>query len=174
MRLGPAEPGDADALADILLEGLATYAPFAPEGWKLPEDRLELALGIAMRISDPDRWFCVGRDDSGTVLGFSGGEPSLKSRPEGGSPEVAHLGHCFVRPAAFGTGLASALLAAAVDEAAARGFAAIRLFTPSMHARARRFYEREGWFVAGEPHWAEPLGLEVVEYRRALPKNGIT
>ena len=168
MRLGPPEPGDADALAEILLEGLATYSAFAPEGWALEEDRLEIALGIAMRFSDPERWFCVGRDAAGAVVGFSGGEPSLKSRPEGGSPEVAHLGHCFVRPAAFGTGLASSLLAAAVDEAAARGFAVMRLFTPAMHARARRFYEREGWHVAGEPHFAEPLGLEVVEYRRGL------
>lgn len=168
MRLGPPEAGDADAMAEILLDGLAAYGAFAPEGWAVPEDRLELSLGIAMRLSDPDRWFCVGRGDGRGVLGFSGGEPSLKSRPAGGEEGLAHLGHCFVRQPEFGSGLASRLLRAAVEEAARRGFAAIRLFTPSDHARARRFYEREGWSVGGEPHHAEPLGLEVVEYRRPL------
>ena len=42
----------------------------------------------------------------------------------------------------------------------------MRLFTPAGHARARRFYEREGWEPRGEPTLEEPLGLELIEYRR--------
>jgi hypothetical protein len=39
---------------------------------------------------------------------------------------------------------------------------------PSGQARARRFYEREGWQAAGEL-FDNPLGLLLVEYRRGLP-----
>ena len=46
--------------------------------------------------------------------------------------------------------------------------ATIRLFTPYGAARARAFYEREGWEPAGRA-FAEPLlGLDLVEYRREL------
>ena len=53
-------------------------------------------------------------------------------------------------------------------EARARGFAAMRLFTPAPQARARRFYEREGWALARPPAFDERMGLEIAEYRRAL------
>jgi hypothetical protein len=55
----------------------------------------------------------------------------------------------------------------ALEEAARRGFPTIRLFTPVGQARARRFYEREGWEERGEPFDA-PLGLSLIEYRREL------
>ena len=44
----------------------------------------------------------------------------------------------------------------------------MRLFTPAAHARARRFYEREGWAQHREPELDEGFGMEIVEYRRAL------
>jgi predicted GNAT family N-acyltransferase len=43
----------------------------------------------------------------------------------------------------------------------------MRLFTPEGQARARRFYEREGWVQYGEPFEAG-LGIPLVEYRREL------
>ncbi len=45
----------------------------------------------------------------------------------------------------------------------------MRLHTPSGQARARRFYEREGWQAAGAHAADAVLGLETVEYRRRLP-----
>ena len=60
------------------------------------------------------------------------------------------------------------LHAAAVDEARARGFTAMRLFTPGGQERARRFYEREGWSLVRPPAFDERIGLEIAEYRRAL------
>jgi hypothetical protein len=44
----------------------------------------------------------------------------------------------------------------------------MRLFTPAEQQRARRFYEREGWSAVTEAYLEEPLGLEIVEYRRPL------
>jgi hypothetical protein len=49
----------------------------------------------------------------------------------------------------------------------ARGYRAARLFTPSLHARARGFYERRAW-LAGDNEWSNDPGLNVIEYRLAI------
>jgi GNAT superfamily N-acetyltransferase len=83
-------------------------------------------------------------------------------------PGLAHFWMLFVRPSHWGTGLATQLHREAVREAAARGYASMRLFTPAGQTRARRFYEREGWIAAGEPVEDDDFGLPVVEYRQEL------
>jgi hypothetical protein len=51
------------------------------------------------------------------------------------------------------------------DAARELGFSELRLFVAEGQARARRFYEREGWRPAGEP-FDDPIpGLRMVEYR---------
>jgi GNAT superfamily N-acetyltransferase len=62
--------------------------------------------------------------------------------------------------------VAAELLAAAVAEARQRGFQRMRLLTPRDHARARRFYEREGWRPTGVEldRGSTLLGLAIVEY----------
>jgi hypothetical protein len=49
----------------------------------------------------------------------------------------------------------------------AQGYERARLYTPSLHARARRFYERRGW-TAGEESFNEYLALALTEYRLVL------
>ena len=44
----------------------------------------------------------------------------------------------------------------------------MRLFTPERHARARRFYEREGWVPRGDRRPESDFGMDIVEYRRPL------
>jgi hypothetical protein len=63
--------------------------------------------------------------------------------------------------------LAGTLHLRAIEEASARGFTAMRLFTPVGQARARRFYEREGW-VTGSLQIDVAGGLPAIEYRRPL------
>ena len=162
-----ATPADADALAAIVAEGFASYASFAPEGWAAP-DRLELALGFAVQLQVADRRCWLAEDDGGVAVGQVAIAPAELSRTPVDEPGVAHLSHLFVRRAQFGTGLATRLLALAVEEARCGGFTAMRLFTPVGHARARRFYGREGWAARGEPFFEPPLGLELIEYRRPL------
>jgi hypothetical protein len=48
-----------------------------------------------------------------------------------------------------------------------QGYERARLFTPSQHVRARRFYERRGWAL-GEQRLDLNLGLELAEYRLEL------
>jgi hypothetical protein len=54
-----------------------------------------------------------------------------------------------------------------MNAAAARGFAAMRLFVAAGQVRARRFYTREGFVEVGQPV-EFGLGLPTLEYRRAL------
>ena len=61
--------------------------------------------------------------------------------------------------------MATALNAAAVETAGERGFTEMRLFVAAGQARARRFYEREGWRAVGEPFFDPVPGLTLVEYR---------
>ncbi len=83
-------------------------------------------------------------------------------------PTLAHVSNLFVRRDFWGTGLARDLNRAAVDRALERGFKELRLFVAAGQARARRFYEREGWFAAGDEFDDPAPGLTMVEYRYRL------
>jgi len=108
-------------------------------------------------------------DDAGEPAGHVGiTHAAERERPHVRIPDRAHLWMLFVRPPWWGSGLAGRLNGLAVGEAAARGYAAIRLHTPAGNARARAFYEREGWSTDGVAIPEPLLGLDLVEYRRDL------
>jgi hypothetical protein len=52
-----------------------------------------------------------------------------------------------------------------------QGYERARLFTPTDHLRAKRFYERRGWTVAGAEDSAH-LGLSLTEYLLDLRRVG--
>jgi len=55
-----------------------------------------------------------------------------------------------------------------VDDAPRLGLTHLVLWTPAEQHRARRFYEREGWRLAGRDD-DTPIGFPVVEYRLECP-----
>jgi GNAT superfamily N-acetyltransferase len=122
---------------------------------------------LSRLIEDDDVWYGVAEHE-GELVGHVGFLPAERTFAPVGDPRLAHFRQLFVRTAHWGTGLATRLHAAAIDEARARGFDAMRLFTPAAQERARRFYEREGWSLARPPAFDERIGLEIAEYRRAL------
>jgi GNAT superfamily N-acetyltransferase len=165
--LRPAEVGDAEQLAAILIEGFETYREFAPPGWAGPPEVDGIAPELARRLAQPSVWGMVGEHPSG-LAGYVTLLPASESRRPVDDPALMHFWMLFVRSPWWGSGLATRLHKEACAAAAARGFAALRLFTPARQVRARRFYEREGWTVAEPPYSDPDLGLEIVEYRRAL------
>jgi GNAT superfamily N-acetyltransferase len=166
-----ATPADADALATTVAEGFASYREFAPPDWQPPE-RLEFALGIAVRLRRATLEGWLAEDDAGVPAGHVTYLPAAESRDPVDDPALAHLEQLFVRPAHWGSGVASDLLAVAVAHATQAGYETMRLATPVDHHRARRFYEREGWAPHGEPFHGEALGLVLLEYRLVLRGGG--
>jgi GNAT superfamily N-acetyltransferase len=157
---------DAEAMVAVTVEGFAGYRSFAPAGWVAPSASKELER-LRHLLADDDVWYRVA-EHQGEVVGHVGFLPSRLSFVRNDDPGLAHFRQLFVRTAHWGTGVATRLHAAAIDEARVRGFDAMRLFTPALQERARRFYEREGWSLARPPAYDERLGLEIAEYRRAL------
>jgi GNAT superfamily N-acetyltransferase len=163
--LRPATDTDVEAIATIVVECDRTFIEFAPAGWQPPSYERELEQARTA-MATPRRWIAVAEAD-GEVVGYAAFVAADATGMPAGDNTLAHLGRLFVRPAHWGTGVAGALLDAATAEAAARGFTRMRLFTPRCHARARRFYEREGWQAVAEMP-ESPLGLPLTEYRRDL------
>ena len=112
-------------------------------------------------------WCLLAEDEAG-VAGYVAFLPAAEARRAVPDPQLAHFWMLFVRAAWWGSGLARELHRAACAAAAERGFTAFRLFTPADHARARRFYEREGWAVADGPFDDADVGFAMFEYRRPL------
>jgi len=168
LQIRPARPEDAGELAATARLGFESYRAWAAPGWRPPPPALTLRA-IRLRLRQSTTWCVLAAAPDGAVAGHVGFTPaSERLRPHVTIPERAHLWMLFLRPAWWGSGLAVRLHDLALAEAARRGYASMRLYTPAGSARARAFYEREGWSAAGAP-FAEPLlELELVEYRRLL------
>jgi len=161
---------DLDALIADVAAGFASYVEFAPSGWQPPDISTERGR-TAEQLADPATWALLALVDgspAGHVAFFPGRRRAPGGAPgEGESepiPGLAHLWQLFVLPEWWGRGVAPVLHDAAIAEMRSQGYRRARLFTPSGHARARRFYERRGWTPA-DAGWNEFLALELVEYR---------
>jgi GNAT superfamily N-acetyltransferase len=163
-----AVPDDAPALAATTRLGFETYRSWAPPDWQPPPHALEVRA-IRERLKLASTWCAMAVEEDGDHAGHVGITHALeRERPHVRLEGRAHLWMLFVRPPWWGTGLAQRLHRLALEEAARQGYRSIRLYTPHGAARARAFYEREGWELHA-PAFPEPLlGLDLVEYRRGL------
>jgi GNAT superfamily N-acetyltransferase len=148
-----AEVADADDLIATVVGCFEGFRAFAPATWSPPDEAVQLPR-LRDEIADP-RSFTLLAEADGAPAGHVHWIPL-------GDPVDIHLRHLFVREPFWGKGLAVALHAAAV---AAMGGRTARLFTPAGQARARRFYEREGWRLVAEREDAH-FGMPLAEYRR--------
>ena len=153
----PVRAEDFPALEAITDAGVAAYREFAPPGWDPSGHPLAF---------EPGMWWLVAEAD-GVPAGHTAFRAAATHRHADPDPALAHLGALFVHPDHHGSGLAAELMRRAGAAAAEQGYVRGRLFCAAGYARGRRFYEREGWRVAGEP-FPEPDwgGIELVEYRR--------
>jgi GNAT superfamily N-acetyltransferase len=165
---------DLDALMANMAVGLSSYVAFLPAGWQPPDVEGERDQRAEL-LADAASWALLalaGDTPVGHVMFTPArrrrpGEPPGDWRARTLIPGVAHLSQLFVLPDWWGRGVAPLLHDAATGEMRARGFRFARLFTPSLHARARRFYERRGWAAVGE-EFNDELDLDLTEYRLAL------
>jgi GNAT superfamily N-acetyltransferase len=166
IRIRRATTADDEPLALGVIEGVEDYPLFAPPGWTAPSFEAELKH-VRDALADADVCCLVAESASGLV-GQITLLPAARAPHAVDDPTLGHISNLFVRRDHWGAGPASALHRAALEAADARGFTALRLFVAAGQARARRFYEREGWLPAGEP-FADPIpGLTMIEYRYRL------
>jgi GNAT superfamily N-acetyltransferase len=164
--LRAATPADAERIARTVIDGFEHYRSFAPPGWEPPP--LDHEIEVLRDLLPDERVWCRLAESGGAIVGQVTFLPASRAAVQDDDPELAHLRNLFVDERHWGTGLATTLHSAAIGEARRRGFTTMRLFTPAGQARARRFYEREGWRPAGEEFYAPGPDLALVEYRCAL------
>jgi GNAT superfamily N-acetyltransferase len=164
VNVRPATVDDAGTIHAAVTASFEAYRSFAPAGWNPPEETVARERELLAR-ADYHAWIA---EDGGGYAGHAAWWPASETFRPTGDPRLAHLRHLFLAPAHWGSGLAADLLARVVADARAAGFTRMRLGTPQGQARARRFYEREGWTWDGAVLEDTPFGLPMVEYFRPL------
>ena len=122
LHLRPAEPHDADAIADIHIAARREAMPWLPE-LHTDEETLDWVTNVV--LPNQDVWVA---EADGQVVGYV-------------SFEGADLNDLYVRPGMQGAGVGSALLAKA-RELSAGG---LSLWTFQRNENARRFYENRAF-----------------------------
>ena len=125
MRIRPAAPADAEAVADLFLAAKAemTYLPVLHTDAETRSWIRDVVLG------DLEVW--IAEDDNGRVVGFAALGDDL-------------LEHLYVHPEAQKQGVGATLLTVAKE----RRPQALRLWVFQKNVDARRFYERHGFTLA--------------------------
>ena len=169
MRYRRALPEDAPAVMAVVQAGFETYRAYAPPDWEPPDETRdeEIQRGRA-ELADPQTTAYVA-EDGGRVIGHVRIVRAVAPSPDGTTPDW-HFRHLFVLEPYWGTGVAKALHDLAVRDLVGTA----RLYTPEPQARARRFYEREGWQLHHGPHGAAGFPFALVEYRLTgqSPRSG--
>ena len=167
IRLRRATIADAEPLARGVIEGVEDYPSFAPPGWAAPSFEAELEH-LREVLPDPDVC-CLIAESEGALIGQITILPAARSGRPVEDSSLAHISNLVVRRDYWGVGLAGDLHRAALQAASAAGFKELRLFVAAGQARARRFYEREGWVPINDPFDDPTWGLTFMEYRYRLP-----
>ena len=155
----PASPADAALLAELAAETFPLACP--------PHTTAEaIAAFVAEHftierfdgyLADPSRTLVVAEDVAGRFVGYSmliAGDPADADAAAAVTVRPAiELSKFYTRAAAHGTGVASPLMAATLEAAAATGAAAAWLGVNEENARAIRFYEKHGFAKVGRKHF---------------------
>ncbi|WP_227000610.1 GNAT family N-acetyltransferase [Protaetiibacter intestinalis] len=143
LRIRPATPADAERVVDIWAPGWRDgHLGHVPEALLAHRTREAFVPRVAAAIPRTR----VAEVD-GVIAGFT-----MTAGDE--------VDQVYVDPAFRGTGVAAALLADAADAVRAAGHPVPWLAVASGNARARHFYEREGWTDAGEFAYAAEIGAD--------------
>jgi ribosomal protein S18 acetylase RimI-like enzyme len=150
-RIEPASPDRAEAIGDVYLSAWAE----ALAGVHRPHTDGEVRAWLRdVAMKRARTW--VALDGAGAVVGFV-------------MLAGAAIDQLFVRPGHYRRGIGAALLATATEAARRERATEIRLFTFARNARARAFYEAQGFTVASTSDGARNEEREPdIEYVRRL------
>jgi len=168
VRIRDATVDDADAVALVHVHGWQW-------GYRglLPGEYLD-GLSAERRAEQWRSWLLEpGRtrtrlaEENGACVGFAVSGPS---RDPGADDDTGEVYAIYVEEDVAGTGVGTELLGSAIAWLTERGFARATLWVLEGNARARRFYEREGWTLDGaaksDPR--EDFTMDEVRYAMSL------
>ena len=167
MIIREATLADVPAIAQVQFDSsLAAYREIIPaeiiQGRSL-EQRVEQWRSIVTTASEGGGWVHVALDGE-EVIGFVSGNASRDADGAG----VGEVSAIYVAPKRWRAGSGSALLDVATGALRAAGFAEATLWVLKANARARSFYEREGWAPDGAGQTLGQTEILEVRYRRRL------
>ena len=160
LELRPPGADDYEPMMALVAACDETWREWTPADWEPPAP--ESGRWVS-QLGASDRWTRVAVEPDGRVIGLvSWG--AARGGPEWRTvPGLAHLSAMFVHPDRWRRGVASRLLAAAVESMRAAGFVRARLNTPE-GAPAERFYTAHGWQRGDTSRWHSVVQLQSVEY----------
>lgn len=166
MRVRPAAPADADAIASIHVRAWqVAFRGLVPDSLldNLAVEQRALAWRGRLNRADASTWVI---ERSGPVLGFA----SAGASRDAGTIGAGELYAFYIEPAELGTGLGRALLERALDGLRADDHSAAVLWVLPGNERAIAFYQRAGFVRDGREQTiaAEHAKLPVVGFRREL------
>jgi GNAT superfamily N-acetyltransferase len=163
-RIRAARPEDTAELGRVHVRGWQWgYRGQIPAGILDNLDPAERARGWREVMAEPGRGVSIllaEREDDGRVVGMASCGPSRQ--PDGRTGEVYAI---YIEEAVAGIGLGAALLRHAVATLQGQGFERAILWVLATNARARRFYEREGWHADGAAKADDYRGFPLEEVR---------
>ena len=165
----PATVEDVEAFVTMKNEAWRwAYAEILPAEHLAALDVDEQASAWRAAFADPGRSGAVAvAVDGARIVGVASWGIS---RDEDAAPGTGELGMLYVAPDHVGAGLGRRLMEDALDDLRAAGFGRATLWVLEANARARRFYEREGWRWDGtsSDHQIQCDRQPIVRYAAAL------
>lgn len=168
-----ARPEDAAGIARAHVRGWQVgYRGLLPDAVLDDLSEAERTVSWRERLTHPDAGGATTRVAvaGDQVLGFSCVGPS---RDPDAAPGTGELWALYVEPDRWRCGVGRALDTAAADDLAGAGAVRATLWVLSSNARARAFYERQGWRVDGATRLDRregpvPVDLAETRYVREL------
>jgi GNAT superfamily N-acetyltransferase len=167
LTLRPATPADALAVATVHVRSWqAGYRGLLADEYLESLRAEDRAKHYTFGSGDPNVPSTVVAELHGRICGFASIAASRDLAADTG--ELLAL---YVDPDAWSTGAGRALLQNARARMHARGFASAVLWILDGNARAKRFYEIDGWVAEGVARTVTLWGIEILEhrFRRQLP-----
>jgi GNAT superfamily N-acetyltransferase len=161
-----ATPDDIEPVIELIEAEIARYSEWAP-GWKSHGPTAEMRERLSPLYSDDKRAWILLACERDEPVGVASLSTVTGADPTALPPGTIYLWQMFVRRDRQGSGLAGALLDRLLEEARRRGYERIVLWTPAGAARARRFYEREGFTPTGKEDPDSQFGLPLIQYGRS-------
>lgn len=161
--------GDAQVMGEVFhAAGAAAWGHFiSVEALKAEPVKPEMFLQhirepqAVVRVADPEQ----AGEGATPVAGFV---ITRRSADEGAGPDTGELHMCYVHPDAWGSGIASTLMASALADLRGAGYQRATLWTAEANHRPRAFYERHGWTLDGARRSKTRLGSTFTELRYAI------